>query len=422
MVPIIDRGPLPDRTGKDGKHSSKGLTLAVILIIILMLSGIAGLIVQMGNNNEPHQSKSEATDYNMLNGDQFSGSGGTVFSSPPYVYLGSNPTGGIYPDGKDGWASYYFTINPAPPTYALTVAVYYTDTYGNGPSIYAYNHATLFWDLVASNIGKGTNLLKSYPISTNYITSTGGVNVKIYSTTHVAKIMWVEVVWSYTSDTTPPTCTITSPTSNPTYSTSSQYLNLGGTASDNVGVTSVTWYNAATGFSGTASGTTSWSIGGLFLNSGIYSVNVITITAHDAAGNTGSDTITVTLDVTAPGCTITTPTSNPTYSTSSSTVSLGGSASDDFGVTSVTWHNAATGASGTASGTTSWSTTSISLVSGSNVITVTAYDAAGNAGTDTITVTYTPQQIPEFGMMPLVVIALMAVIVLAGETRRKKGL
>ena len=94
----------------------------------------------------------------------------------------------------------------------------------------------------------------------------------------------------YPSDTTPPIVTITSPTSNPTYSTSSSPLSIGGTASDNIGVTQVTWSNDRGG-SGTCSGTTSWSASNITLYSG---VNVITVTARDSAGNTGTDTLTVT--------------------------------------------------------------------------------------------------------------------------------
>jgi len=91
---------------------------------------------------------------------------------------------------------------------------------------------------------------------------------------------------------------------------------------------------------------------------------------------------------TLPIISITSPTSSSTYATSSSTVNLGGIASDDIGVTSVTWSSAA-GGSGTASGTTSWGITGISLASGTNLITVTAHDVASNTGIDTIIVTYT---------------------------------
>src|SRR5436309_3019773 len=92
-------------------------------------------------------------------------------------------------------------------------------------------------------------------------------------------------------DTTPPTITITSPTSNPAFTASSSPLILGGTASDNVGVTQVTWASSRGG-SGTATGTTSWTISGIVLQTGS---NVLTVTARDAAGNTATGTSTVTL-------------------------------------------------------------------------------------------------------------------------------
>ncbi len=88
-----------------------------------------------------------------------------------------------------------------------------------------------------------------------------------------------------------------------------------------------------------------------------------------------------------PPISITFPTSGPTYDASSNTLTLGGTASDDVGVTEVTWVNSL-GGRGTATGTISWSVTDIALQSGSNVITVTVRDAAGNAGTSTITVNY----------------------------------
>src|SRR5207247_5085435 len=67
-------------------------------------------------------------------------------------------------------------------------------------------------------------------------------------------------------------------------------------------------------------------------------------------------------------------------------LTLGGTASDDVGVAQVTWVNSA-GASGTATGTTSWTASGIVLQPGANGLTVTATDAAGNTATDTLTVT-----------------------------------
>ena len=95
-------------------------------------------------------------------------------------------------------------------------------------------------------------------------------------------------------------------------------------------------------------------------------------------------------DVTNPVATITGPTSAATLATTTTPLaSLSGTASDNVGVTQVTWVNDR-GGSGTATGTTSWSVSNIALSSGANVLTVTARDAAGNLGTDVLTVTYTP--------------------------------
>ncbi|MGC2518197.1 MAG: hypothetical protein WA373_03710 [Burkholderiales bacterium] len=95
-------------------------------------------------------------------------------------------------------------------------------------------------------------------------------------------------------------------------------------------------------------------------------------------------------DSTAPAVSLTSPTASGTYTTTSAAVSLAGSASDNVGVVSVGWRNAANGASGNASGTNSWSVANIALVPGVNTITVTAHDAAGNSGGSTLAVTYDP--------------------------------
>ena len=183
-------------------------------------------------------------------------------------------------------------------------------------------------------------------------------------------------------DTTLPTIAITTPTASSTYSTPTSSLALGGTASDNVGVTQVTWANSRGG-SGTATGTTSWTASGIVLQSG---ANVLTVTAKDAVGNTRTASMTVTLDASLPTVAITTPTAGSTYSTPTSSLALGGTASDNVGVTQVTWANSR-GGSGTASGTTSWTATGIALQAGANVLTVTAKDAAGNTTKAALTVT-----------------------------------
>jgi hypothetical protein len=193
--------------------------------------------------------------------------------------------------------------------------------------------------------------------------------------------------WTITQDTTDPVVAITGPTSSTTFTTTTGTITLSGTASDNVGVTQVSWSNSRGG-SGTVSGTTTTWSAGVTLQSGS---NDLTVTARDGAGNTSTDLLTVTYntaDTTAPVITIKKPTTNATITRNAATLDLSGTASDNVGVTRVTWSNDR-GGSGTASGTTNWSVTGILLQPGNNVLTVTAFDAAGNTRTDVLTVTFT---------------------------------
>jgi outer membrane protein assembly factor BamB len=98
-------------------------------------------------------------------------------------------------------------------------------------------------------------------------------------------------------------------------------------------------------------------------------------------------------DVRKPTNAITSPTSAAFYSTSDSQLGLAGAASDNVGVTQVSWSDNH-GQSGLATGTASWAINDISLFAGTNLITVTARDAAGNAAADTLTVKYTPPPAP----------------------------
>ena len=94
-----------------------------------------------------------------------------------------------------------------------------------------------------------------------------------------------------------------------------------------------------------------------------------------------------TSDTSAPSIAIGSPTAAATYASSATTLALSGSASDNVSVVSVSW-TSDRGGSGKASGTTNWSTGSIGLKMGTNVITVTARDAAGNQTSKALTVTY----------------------------------
>ncbi len=88
--------------------------------------------------------------------------------------------------------------------------------------------------------------------------------------------------------------------------------------------------------------------------------------------------------------TISSPSAADTHSTGTPTLTLGGTATDNFTITQVTWTNSR-GGGGTATGTTAWSASNIALQAGSNVLTVTARDSSGNLGTDTLTVNLSRQ-------------------------------
>jgi hypothetical protein len=236
--------------------------------------------------------------------------------------------------------------------------------------------------------------------STGFISGAGttagnySVTVRAFDGVLTASQVFTWAMTAPAGDTTRPTASFSAPTSSTSYSTTSASLNIGGSAADNVGVTQVRWASDRGG-NGTASGTTNWSVAGVPLVAG---ANVITITALDAAGNTGTAALTVTMtvptaDTTRPTVSIATPTTASSYSTTSSTVSVGGSAADNVGVMQVRWANDR-GGTGVASGTTNWSAAGIALLGGTNNITVTAVDAAGNQSTDLVTVTYTVPTAP----------------------------
>jgi hypothetical protein len=94
--------------------------------------------------------------------------------------------------------------------------------------------------------------------------------------------------------------------------------------------------------------------------------------------------VTPSTDRTPPTLRIASP-STAVANTTAATIALGGTATDNVGVTSIRW-STSLGESGNATGTSSWTAT-VPLYPGVNVVTVRAYDAAGNSGWRSITVT-----------------------------------
>jgi uncharacterized protein (TIGR03437 family) len=153
----------------------------------------------------------------------------------------------------------------------------------------------------------------------------------------------------------------------------------------------VTWATDL-GDSGSATGTTSWSINSVTLQSG---QNRIAVTARDASGNQTTTALVVTYTPPNAGVAITSPTSNASFQASQSTVTLGGTASGS--TTQVNW-TSDQGYRGQATGTSTWTAGAIPLQNGNNRITVTASDAAGNQTTAMVTVKYSH---PSVGTSPL---------------------
>jgi hypothetical protein len=288
----------------------------------------------------------------------FTPTGGGGDSVAPTVALTAPTSGATYSTGGNTIS----LAGTASDTGGVTQVTWVNDRGGNGTAT-----GTTSWSVSSVGLQTGTNV-----VTISARDTTGNIGTKVLTVTYTPS-----------ADSTPPTVTITSPTSAATYDASSATVSLSGSSADAVGVTQVTWSNSLTGGSGTATGTTNWAANNIPLQVGL---NTITVTSRDAAGNMGTGTLAVTFaDSTAPSLSIVTPQASGTFSTSANTVTLTGTASDNVGVTQVTWSNSR-GNSGTASGTTAWTASGVRLANGANVLTITARDAAGNPKTATLTV------------------------------------
>lgn len=156
-------------------------------------------------------------------------------------------------------------------------------------------------------------------------------------------------------------------------------VNLTGIAANGSGAVAVTWQTDH-GASGRATGGASWAATAVPVAVGSTTV---TVTATDALHRTASKTVTFTRAVAAaqdtvpPVLNLTSP-SSVTIQTTAAAIAVAGNATDNVGVTRVTWQ-ASGSSSGTATGTTAWSVPAIPLLIGTNTVIIRAYDAAGNS-------------------------------------------
>jgi hypothetical protein len=192
----------------------------------------------------------------------------------------------------------------------------------------------------------------------------------------------------------------------PPSSTTASPISISGTTSGGTGTVQVTW-TTNSGGSGTAQGSTNWVIPAIPL---VADSNIITITAEDSLGNIVTSPVTVSYqaatpppsdpnpppappapnppsgpDTTPPSLTVLSP-STTDYVTTASSLVVNGIATDNVGVTAVTWATS-NGTSGAATGTTNWMTSPIPLYVGATTVIITAADAAGNTTWRSLTVT-----------------------------------
>jgi len=117
--------------------------------------------------------------------------------------------------------------------------------------------------------------------------------------------------------------------------------------------------------------------------------NVVTVTATDTLGHTATASTTVTYDPGPLAVHLLSPTTGAAWATSESTLTLSGSVTGPQAPLGVAWTNLLTGATGTATGTSSW-TAVVPLAPGVNPIRVDASDGSGLVASGSLEVTYTP--------------------------------
>ncbi len=178
---------------------------------------------------------------------------------------------------------------------------------------------------------------------------------------------------TFTTDTTNPTVTITSPSDNSIFNTSSVTVQWTGSDSASgidhyeIRIDGGSWTNVGT--------STSYDFIGL--NDGSHTVNA---KALDKTGNEAIDTVTFTTDTTSPTISITSPPEGATVSTSNVTVTWRGDDADsginhyEVSIDNGSWINAGTNTSHILSG----------LSDGSHTIGVKAVDNAGNERTSQV--------------------------------------
>src|SRR5437899_4932420 len=303
------------------------------------------------------------------------------------------------------WLILGFVCLMSHPAHAATYAVSVTKTnYASGESIVVNwsapsGHSSTDWISLYSSGATNTQYGAWYYTGSNLsgtLSFTAPASAGTYEIRYLMNNGYTSAATSNrfstvtSADTTPPTVSITSPASGATYTTV-QTVTLTATASDNVGVARVEFYDGGVlkGTDTTAPYTYAWAF--TSANNGTHSW---TARAYDAAGNTSLSapvSLTVNLsassDTTPPTVSISSPTAGNSYSFTQ-TVSIVASAFDNVGVTKVEFYDGGVlkGTATTAPYSYPWSIAQAD--DGTHTWTAKAYDAAGNTATSAAVLLY----------------------------------
>lgn len=290
--------------------------------------------------------------------------GAHALSAKAYGPLGipsTSPSVGVTVDNQAPSAA---LTTPAPGAFlrgSVTLAATASDTVGVA-RVEFHDGATLL----------GTDSTAPYSMSWSTSSATNGAHTLTVKAFDGAGNVTTSAGVAVTLDNTAPTAALSAPAYN-------AYVGgtvlISATASDNLGVTQVEFYAESTliGTDTSAPYEVSWNS-----TSMADGLRVLKAKAHDAAGNTATSSIVVTLDNTPPDAALTSPAQNAYVR---GTVLINATASDTQGIARVEFYDGATliGTDFNSSYQGAWYTAGVA--NGAHTLTAKAFDNAGNVST-----------------------------------------
>ena len=192
----------------------------------------------------------------------------------------------------------------------------------------------------------------------------------------------------------PPFVEIQAPNAGNSFSTGTTNFILEGIAGDvDTDIIDVTWSNELTGANGEVSGIANWTVNSSSLGM-IFGENRIVVRAKNIFGYVGSDSILINWnDTTAPIVEIESPNAGNYFITNRTEIIFAGIANDiESGIANLTWEVLPSGSKGNTVGIENWEilAESVSILSGTNILRVTATNGVGNVASDELIFVYDP--------------------------------